>query len=230
MKLAYGLILLMIPIAYSLDIDLSVNRTFTADVMYFSYNDTLPLKIFSTEILNSGSLPYILQARVDVIKNESIFTAWSDKKRVMPGNNAFFALYWLPEESGNYTARLRVYYGGEMKEEYINITVNKEESKDTFEITDYAVLDKYIDLKVSGDEESVIIPDNFPQGWIFAQEYGRNRFLIPYIAPGLDGNEIDFIVASRDGQHASRKTVVLERKKDIPTAIHNFVLSVLQSI
>ncbi len=230
MKPAYALILLLIPISYALDIGLSIERTFAADALYFSYNDTLPLKRFSTEIVNTGSLPYMAQARVDIMKNTTVFTAWSDRKRLMPGNNAFFALYWLPEESGNYTARLRIYYGGEMEESYINITASRGETRDIFKVTDYRVLDDYIDLRINSGIDAVIIPAGFQQGWLFAQKSGISRFLIPYSAPGLEKNEARFIIASKDGQYASAKTLVLEKKKDIPTAIQNFVLSALQAI
>jgi hypothetical protein len=230
MKFSLVLLLFLIPAAYSLDIGLSVERTFIADALYFSYNDTTALKTFTTEIVNSGSLPYMIQARVDVYGNNSVFTAWTDKKRLMPGNNAFFALYWLPEEGGNYTARLRIYYGGEMEEEYLNITAAKGEAMDIFEITDARLLSKYVDMKVNDRREAVVIPLDLQQGWVFPQETGRGRFLIPYSAPGLVRREVSFAIASKDGQYVSRKTVVLEAKKDLATSVHNFVLAALEAI
>ena len=125
--------LLLAPIALGLNIDLSINKVFEANTRYFLYNNS-GTNYFSGEVLNSGSTAYDIRTRLDISdKNKTVFTAWSNKKDLMPGGVFPFVLFWLPESNGSYTARLRVYYGGEINETLLNITAPKIETTDSYE-------------------------------------------------------------------------------------------------
>ena len=232
MKLYYAVpFLFLLAATNALYIDLSVEKSFDADVLYFSYNDTAGTKSFSTELLNNGSQPFYAQVRVDVFGNGTAFTGWSDRKAVAPGNNGFFRIYWLPEESGKYAARLRVYYGGEIKEDFIDISAKKHEAEDVFEIDNVRVFDSHIELTISSNKtagDAVVIPAGFQNGWMFSQRGGKNRILITYSAPGLVKDELTVYVASKDADYASKKTLLLEKERGIGAKIRNALFAFLQ--
>ena len=125
MRKSYFLIpLLLLPAAYALSIDLSIQELFSVNATYFSYNDTGAAKTFGIELLNTGSISYVAQARLEIEgENGRVFTAWSQGRKMAPGLNAYFPLYWMPGKEGDYKAKLRIYYGGEVLDIEKNITV-----------------------------------------------------------------------------------------------------------
>ncbi len=226
--------LLIVSATYALDIDLSIEKTFVTEPLYFHYNDTI--REFSTEILNSGSLPYVSQFRVDVLKNGTVFTAWSERKIFMPGNSGFFQLYWVPEMAGNYTTRYRVYYSGEVNETLRSIMVKDiHAAEDVFNVTLVNVFDNFIILEVKSGvdaERAVVIPHDYSQGmWISQKTLSlkagqAKKVLLSYSSP-VQNQQIKITVASEDGKHVSTATLKLEEDKTLKEKILRAFFSLL---
>lgn len=212
-------LLLIAPATNAVGLDLSIEKAFVTEPLYFHYNDTA--RTFSTEIINSGSLPYIAQLRIDVIdKNEIIFTAWSERKKLMPGNNGFFRLRGLPVP-GNYTTRYRVYYSGEINETFRDIIVSDvSAAKDTFNITLYGAFDDFLVLEVksSVNAKAFVIPYDYPQGWWIAQRAvelkpGTNKIILPY-GPLAD-SQVKFTVVSEDGEYTGSAAINVAKENTL---------------
>ncbi|MCX6815497.1 MAG: hypothetical protein NT120_01425 [Candidatus Aenigmarchaeota archaeon] len=230
---------MVIPIAFSLNIDLSINKVFVIETKYLTYNDSFGTKWFSGEILNSGSIPYSVQARVDIFDgNDSVFTGWSTKRGLMPGSNFPFLIYWSPEKEGSYSARLRIYHGGEVKESFLNITAAKANAEDAFEIKEVRVFNNYIMVGISSKkdiEELVIIPSNYSQGWAFTEgvikdvKKGITYYSVIEYEPSVwFPQTIQLSAVSRDGNYASSKSVYLERETGLSALIFNFILGLVR--
>jgi hypothetical protein len=220
-----------IPFAYGLNLQLSVKDVFSADATYFMLNDTYSTLKFETEILNSGSLPFIAQARLDV-QNESgtVMTAWSEKKNLMPGINSVFAFSWFPEDAGNYSARLRVYYGDEILERTLNFTVkSRAQPEDIFNITTVRAFNSRLLLSFMSTQdagETLVMPADYPQGWTFAQaavtaKKGQNSAWLAYMPASRSSQEINIAIASKDGRYFTKQPVTIVREGGLAAMIYN---------
>lgn len=209
-RLVLSLLLISATVS-ALDIDLLVQKTFAVETRHFEYNSTS--REFFTEIFNPGSLAFTAQIRTDVVSNGTAFRAFSMREQMMPGNNGVFRLYWFPESPGKYTVRQRIYYGSEINESTYNITVDKiPESGDIFNITSFEVVDNFIIMNIAGSGKAVVMPE-YPDGWWIAQRTftAPGTVIIPYSAPAGTPLTAKFIIASPDGQYASKRTVRIEK-------------------
>jgi hypothetical protein len=208
----------LVPIACALQIELSVNDVLSVQTLYFSYNRSTGA--FTTEFFNNGSESYFLQARIEVYNNETHFTAWSDRRKIMPGGNEFIRLFWVPR-SGTYTAKMRIYYGNDFRDEYINITADAKEKR-PLGISIDRVTGNYIFVSVN--ETGVqIVPDRFPKGWVVTQSAGskNGRFIVAYSAPENAEREIE-ISAVSDSSYSSR-TIAVKRDTGLARLIEEIL-------
>jgi hypothetical protein len=120
------------------------------------------------EFYNRGSSAYFARARLDVFKENESFTAWSEEKVLYPGDRESFKLYWFPSLSGNFSARIRIYYAGEILERFLNFSATKPNAtKDPFLVYKDEV--RFV-LDSNKTLDDVIISfDGYPSTWMFEQ-------------------------------------------------------------
>lgn len=226
--------IILLPAVQGLDIDLSVSKVLSAHVTNFGYEDST--KMFEIEILNNGSLPYAAQARITV-SGSTGFTAWSPEVVMMPGDNKVFEIYSPPYEADDHEAILRLYYGNEIMEERIDISVSEAETEDIFGIGNVRVFDNYIAFAVTAEEdtEAAVFAGNYPAGWIFTQSsmtLRKNlptRVLITYTPSAWSPADISLYVVSKDGRYATMKQIRLEREKGLEAFLNNVMFNLLKS-
>jgi len=235
MKFSYAIVALLFaaPAVFALNVDLSITKIFTVDATYFAYNDS-GLGHFDLELFNSGSLPYIAQIRIDIYNStDRVFTAWSDKRQMAPGSHEPFREYWSPASSGQYTARLRAYYGGEILEQEMNFTASALSGADEFNITEtkaYGNLVKF-DIASPKDAGMAIIIPQAPQGWVFTQgalnSSTASSAWIFYQAPANVPASINVVIASTDGRYVSQRTVQIKRETGLSAMIIDMISGML---
>jgi len=227
-----AIFILLLPAVHALNIDLSVEKVFVGEVKSFVYNDSFAVKQFSGEFLNPGSVPYSARARVDVFEDDNIvFTAWSEKMVLMPGNTAPFRLSWVPEEGGDYTARLRAYYGGEIVENTMNLSVSAKEVKKTVSINNVRVFDNLVLVELTSEkdkDEIYVVPSGFPRDWIFTQGMiggikanERRLVLLSYIPSVWTPQNITIYAGSGDAVKA--KSLVMERETGLTALLYRIL-------
>ncbi len=236
MKLIYLVLLMALPAAHALEIGLSIEETYNVEVFYFAHNNTYDTNVFSTELTNPSSLPYLAQIRIDVFnETEKVFTGWSAGKTMPPGGIGFFELFWVPEVAGDYTARMRVYYTGEVIEIEKNISVERVTEKENVFHTDQKVFDKFIEFTLTSteDAEVVVIADDYPQGWTFIQtkvtleKNVPEKFLLPYTTPSFSQQDVSFSIVSLDGKYFGKETTNLQRETGFAAVIQNIIFKLL---
>jgi hypothetical protein len=138
---------------------------------FFDFNNSSILS-FKFDWENIGSVDCNTMLRIDIIDNSSkAYTAWSDEYALAPGGGKLFEVYYIPKESGNYTAEMNLYYCNEIlpltsfnfsfiKPELKDLDILIETSSNENEI--YFVFESDRDL-----DELIVIPKEFPKGWIF---------------------------------------------------------------
>jgi hypothetical protein len=229
------LIIFLASYAFALEIKLSVSDTTSAEIKYFEYNDSLTIKKFSIEMLNNGSNPYPARALLE-IQNESgtTFSGWTQEKVMMPGNNAFFQIYWVPNYSGSFTAKITVFFRGEKISKEFNISVtNQGSQRDNFKILDVKTYRNMIEIDIDGPPDSgdiAVIPENMPKGWIIEQKVIHKYSKKAYIRYGSliwSREQIVLTIASLDGKYATSKQVRLERERGLLAMFYNMIFGLM---
>ncbi|MBU0530623.1 MAG: hypothetical protein KKC05_03025 [Nanoarchaeota archaeon] len=187
----------------------------------------------TVDLQNTGSITYNSRARLDIFDGERIiFTGWSKENVVKPGSFKDYPLFWIKND-GNLSARLRVYYGEEIKEKMIEIPqLDDITSEDVFEISNVRTYDDRITLFIRSKENvdnMIIIPNNYPLSWIVEQnDVGRinaNEFkqvTIGYSTPEYSQININLITVSEDGRYQSAHEVLLQRESGISFYVNPF--------
>ncbi len=229
-------LLLTISIANATNVDVDIKEYLKCGIVSFYYNEKGNLVNFSSELFNTGSTAYTARARLDIIENDTIiFSGWSHEKALMPGNRANFQIFWYSEESGNFTAQLRVYFGNElMLHDKINISINNPtQPENIFNISNFKTYEDKITFDLNTKETSaLVLPYHYPAGWIFEQSEisGSSKVIINYI-PALwtDNNYLTVLVVSEDGKHYTKGTFKMEKEKDMENIfkIINFLMRLL---
>ncbi|MEM5879634.1 MAG: hypothetical protein QXU74_04055, partial [Candidatus Aenigmatarchaeota archaeon] len=206
-------------------IKVDVSRNLEGKISSFSCDSSKDLIAFHLEFYNTGSIAYRARARVDIINNsKTAFTAWSGEKILMPGDRKNFEVYLYSNLTGNLTLRSRMYFGNEIQENFFTIEKkNSLESEDVFEIKNFRTYDDFVvfDIKANkAAKDVVILPHNFPLGWIFEQkeiallnENEEKTVAIKYFPTVWTEGKVNLIVASDGGKHKTERT--FEMKKEI---------------
>jgi uncharacterized protein YbdZ (MbtH family) len=212
-------VLLVIGIANATNVDVDIKEYLKCGIVSFSYNEKGNLVNFSSELFNTGSTAYTARARIDLIDNDNIiFSGWSHEKALMPGNRADFYIFWYSEESGNFTAQLRVYFGNELLlHDKINISINTSAQPDNmFNLSNFRTYEDKITFDVNTEEaNAIVIPYHYPAGWIFEQSEisGSSKAAVNYIpAFWTDNKYMTVLVVSEDGKHYTKGTFKMEKE------------------
>ncbi|MEM5773290.1 MAG: hypothetical protein QXL86_03685 [Candidatus Aenigmatarchaeota archaeon] len=206
-------------------IEVEIPKSLEGNLSSFSYDSSKDIMKFQFEFYNTGSTAYKTRIRLDLINNSKIvFTGWSNEKILMPGDRKNFEVYLYSNLTGNLTLRSRMYFGSEIQENFFTIEKkNSLESEDVFEIKNFRTYDDFVvfDIKANkAAKDVVILPHNFPLGWIFEQkeiallnENEEKTVAIKYFPTVWTEGKVNLIVASDGGKHKTERT--FEMKKEI---------------
>ncbi len=228
------LILSIAPAAFCLAIQASISDVYTTELKYFSYNDSA--QRFDAEVFNTGSIPYAAQLHLEVSNDSYYFQAWSNKRDMMPGNSALYHIYWIPNATGEYKAKARIYYSGEILEKEFNISIQSLKGYESaFEILSTKTYQNFILVNIASSKDAsdaAIIPMNFPRGWIIEQASSKDmkqgstkQVLIQYDPSVWSRQMISIGILSLDGKYYSTQDVRLERERGLGSMIFNMMYS-----
>jgi hypothetical protein len=208
-------------------IKVGVRESFGGNDVFFMSNISENLVKFSTEFYNTGTIPYKARIRVDVFDYDKyLFSGWSKEKPLMPGGRDYFEVFWYSEKAGNFTALLKAYFGNEIVNYgYINVTIGKASAAEsTINISAVRMSYDDIALSLNSNAETVIIPYNYPYGWIFEQEItSRHEVTVRYEPSLWVPGDVSFYAVSPDGRHYGKATFRL----DVKESVYDKLISIL---
>jgi hypothetical protein len=228
--------LILAKFAFSSIIEVDISEDVKSDVIHESITTSFNVVNFSTELYNTGSVPYDARARVYVY-NESrlIFSGWSQKEDMMPGDKKTFDVYWYANSPGNYESKLRVYFGNEIIEnEKRDFQIEDSlEPEDIFLIESFRTYDDHVvfDVVSKKDVKNVIIlPSDYVSGWIFEQKTIENikkdvinTVSIKYQPTVWKPTNLKISVMAENGKFYSEKTVEMKKEQGITGLIYNIL-------
>ena len=223
MKKLLFIFFLCLPIllASATTIKVGVKEKIGGEISFFNIKETLDLVKFEIEFYNTGSIDYKARVRVDILNNsEIIFTAWSKEVYLSPGDRKKINLYWFSNNSGNFTVRVRVYYGNEIEEKLFKFRKNYfNQSLKNIEISPIRVYDNFLVFDIETKEnvsKLIIIPDHFLTTWIIEQKEigikGRKTVSVDYLPVTLKERESKIIVVSSDGKYFGERNFVFKKE------------------
>jgi hypothetical protein len=213
-------------IANAAVIEIEVAKDLRGNFTSFSYDSSNDIVKFQFEFYNTGSIPYKTRIRIDINDSKNNFVGWSDEKSLMPGDRKNFDIFWYTNSSGNFFVRTRAYYANEIFEQKSILEKNTSFfPENIFEITDFRTYDNFIifDLKSQKDAKNVVvIPDNFPVGWIFEQKkidflgkYSSKTVILPYNPTLWSSQNLTLEIASDNGKYFMQKNFELSKEHGI---------------
>jgi hypothetical protein len=216
-------------------IEVKVPKTLKGNVTSFSYDFSKNLVAFKLEFYNSGSISYTGRARIDVFNDsQTIFTAWSEEKKFMPGDRKIFELYWFTNLTGNFSGRIRMYFANEMLEKTFDLEkIYSYPTENVFTISSFRTYENAVvfDLKAEKDVKNVvIIPENIPLGWIFQQKKieemkkGEVRTVAISYKPTVWSEEnLALSIADGDGKYFAQEEVKLKKESGLLGFVHYLI-------
>jgi len=230
------LFLFIIAAGAATEIEIFVSKTIEGNLKVTGIQNGTGVLEVNSGFHNTGGLPYMARARIDVIRGEEIiFTGWSEKKKLVSGERKNFKLYWYkPDTRGNFSLVTRIYYGNEISEPLIkNFTINTAGMQDVFTIYDFKTYDDYIrfDLYASKTVKDVVVfPAEYPKGWIFGQtvideiKKGKSvEVVLPYQTDIFYTENIKIMVATKDGMYYTQDEFELDRLTGVLKYINLFL-------
>ena len=228
--------LILTKIALSSLIEVDISEDVKSDVIHESIITSFNVVNFSTELYNTGSVPYDARARIFVY-NESklIFSGWSQKEDMMPGEKKTFDVYWYTNSPGNYESKLRVYFGNEITESEKRDFQIKDslEPEDVFIIESFRTYDNHVvfDIVSKKDVENIIIiPSSYISGWIFEQKTIENikkniinTVSINYQPTVWKPTSLKLSIVAENGKFYSEKTLEMKKEQGITGLIYNIL-------
>lgn len=213
--------------ANALKIDIDISEKMEGNISSLYYNESSNLVNFIVEFYNIGSIGYNAAVRMDIFNENYTFTAWSEEKTLFPGIKKTYDIYWFSETSGNFTGRIRIYYGNEILEKYIKIRLNNSvQTEDGYEIKNFDVRDNFVRFNIMPKERKnfTIIPYKYPSSWIFEQSkvQDRENAVIKYKPSPWYPTDVKIAFVSDDMKYFTIKNFRLE-KKPTPEFI-NFII------
>jgi hypothetical protein len=226
-------------------IEVGIKEIINIEIGPISYNKTIinsPL-IISFDVYNTGSVGYRARARVEIYSGKNvIYRGWSKEYSLQPGVTNNLKVYWFPSNiTGNFKAKIRVYYANEIKDlSPIEFTIkNQITPKKSIEITNFKTFDKNIIFGISSDEDIdnlLIMPSNYPLGWFFEQKYieklKKNEKMVMEVnyEPTLwKPSEVSLTIASVDGKYYTIESFKMNREGRFSQFLYDMI-KILQDI
>jgi hypothetical protein len=206
--------------AYAAEVEVSVPRQLDGDVSAISYQKSDLSKIM-VEAYNTGSLSYLGRSKVELyLGGEKVFTAWTEGREMAPGKRSSLPGYWYTNSTGSFEVLVKHYFGdssSEYRESFEKAESNS--SSGAFDICNFRAYKGRVVMDVRSSEDvtgAVLMPDRFPDGWVFEQaELGNMRkgesrtVVLRYSGAGLPV-DVDFVAASDSGSRMTRETFLLK--------------------
>lgn len=198
--------------AAALRINTEIKGVVTGYIDYLDYeNFTSGPQEFVVNYVNSGSVGCRVRFEFDIMRgNATVYTAWTKESPLDAGGADVFRSFFLPRESGDYTAKVRIH------------SCNMVEDGPEFNFTAYAPAGKslnpfnftvdndmeFVRIKVESEmdfEKVVVIPENYPIGWIVEPVVfnvtggGVREVFVRYRPQIWHPERMSFVVVSGDG-------------------------------
>ena len=216
--------LLAVEIAYSSSVDVGVSEVLEGNMIYANVDDSSNMVRFSTEFYNTGSVPHKARIKTEVYNStHMLFNGWSDEKDFMPGDKKMFDSYWYADSAGEYSVKIKVYFGNDIKEyKKIEFSVeNVAEAEDVFDIKNFRTYEDYVlfDLESNEDVSNiVIIPSQYKSGWIFEQKAiesmakDSSKYVMLNYYPTLwSPSSVNLAIVSDNGKYYTEKTLEMNK-------------------
>lgn len=212
-------VIVLIPAAAAIEINVSVRGKIGGYVEYFDMDDPVEsVQKFSVQWYNSesASCRSRMEFRIYEYGSEGYETVWSGSKNMFPGSSDSFEAYWLPEREGNYSVKMVIRHCHDLVETgLMNFSVRSvPRPEESIDISAENVPGRKIRVTLFSESYSgkvVVIPDDYPIGWIFAgksvdMEPGKKTVLEMDYEPSVWSEELVSLHAvSADGSRSSEK-------------------------
>lgn len=220
--------LLLIQAAHAALIEIGITEILDGDISSINYDNSSNVVDLLIEFYNTGSVPYKARIKAEIFNGDDmIFSGWAKENELMPGDKKISNIYWYSGDVGEYFAKLKVYFGNEVKE-YKKFSFEVDESvvsEDVFDIENFRTYDDHIifDVRSTEDvEDVIIIPSNYVSGWIFEQEKIGNMtenssklVVLDYYPTLWISSSIDLLVVSDNGRYYTEKTIELKKNEGL---------------
>ena len=235
-------IFLFVDCAYSSVIEVDVSKALKVDISSFSYDCVMNIVEFNVESYNTGTIGYKSRTSIDIFnENGIVFKGWGKENTLMPGGRENSEIYWYTNSTGNFTVRVRIYYGNEIMEKNFSIEKNvSSDSENVFEIRNFRTYDDFVvfDVIPKNDVENVVfIPSNFPLGWIFEQTKidsirdGNTKTVSIIYKPSVwYERDIYLEIASDNGKYYTGEFFKLKKETGIKRLLHSIIDRIKLSI
>ena len=227
------LVIALIPAAAGMQISAEIKSLIDGYPEYVNYSMVLndSPQEFKLSWVNSGSVGCLTRIRTDVLKDgELVYTSWSEELPVEAGDYRAFTSYWQPNESGNYTGEVKVYYcmliynGPELN---FTALISNRTGLNPFSVTVGNDAEN-IRLKVTSNRDLsqvVVIPVDYPLGWVFesaAFNLSKNEAKtvdVRYASGIWKPESVKMLVTTPDGAYKAAVNYKLQENKgyDIKT-------------
>lgn len=230
-------LLISTKLSFSALIDVGVSEDIQGKIVHESSNVSLDAVNFSTEFYNIGSVAYTSRARIYIYDSQDnlIFNGWSQEQTLMPGDKGTFDVYWYSSTPGDYSSKLRFYFGNEILEgEKTRFQISETLApEDVFEVSNFRTYDDHVvfDIKSKKDVTNVvIIPYKYVSGWIFEQktidsmkkDYTKTISLNYYPTAWMPTNLTLGIVAE-NGKYYSESTFKMEKGSGVVSMLYSLL-------
>jgi hypothetical protein len=217
-------------------IEVNINEVIQGNVVSFLSDTNSNVIKFTSEFYNSGSIPYKARAKIEVYNDSQlIFTGWSEEKPLISGDRKNFVIYWYNNSTGNYSCKLRMYFGNEILDhEKIEVEIkNSSIPEDVFEIKNFRTYNNFVifDLKSKKDVNNVILmPYRYQKSWIFEQskinflEKNNEKLVVLNYYPTLwTESHLTLFIVSNDGKYVTQQILPLEKESGLRWFIHYII-------
>jgi hypothetical protein len=233
---ALACVLTLAGLAASTSVLVDVSQNVQIQLVHQGQSVSSSLVNFSSEVYNTGSIPYSARARIFVYGNGSLmFSGWSQESPLMPGDKEILNIYWNAPTPGSYESKLRIYFGNEIIEnanESFKVS-DSPVSEDVFKVSGFRTYDDHVvfDLESSKDvSDVVIIPTQYMPGWIFEQKKidlikggAIKPISVSYNPTVWQQSPLKIAVVAENGRYFSEKTVLMEKGSGATNLINSII-------
>jgi hypothetical protein len=219
-----------------MELEVSIAENLGGHAAWFNLSNG-PAQTFGVRWENTGSVNCLSRPRIDIytMDNDSlgnvIYTAWGSEESIMAGGSRAWQLYSSLSE-GDYAAVLRMYYCNEMfEEEPYRFSAPGREPAEDLSIENIVVHPDYIDVAVRGTGNMVVIPQDYPRGWIFQGGLVDENMIarLGFVPVGPEGTSATLMAVSSEGKYVTREfsLVVPEEEVSVPWEVAIVMLALI---
>lgn len=217
-------------------IGVGITETINFDVLVFNYTSSIkigePFRV-GFELHNTGSVGYKARVRLNVLNGSKIlYTGWSQEESFIPGERHYFEIYYPVAMIGKFEARVRLYLANEIEEiKTVNFNVQGlGKQEDVVEIRDFETYTGEVQFILKSNEtlkNVLVIPSDYPLGWIFEQRKIENLekgylkiVILPYEETLWKPSNVKIEILTEDGKYRTVKIFNLKKVDFIREFLH----------